>query len=167
MYVYTIGAHQRITKAALPDSLVFSACEVLEILDVLSPFITLWGPCGLKLAMHISSNDMQWEDFMRWCSPFSLFIHFNSGRNIRIKYAWNPSASEESKCPGNFCSSSQTTPCRHLLFSLFDENSRHSIGAECQRAGRDVFFSARAKSTFWVHTDHVTRCRDSFPARWH
>lgn len=40
MHVYTIAAHQRIAKAALPESPVFSACEVLEILDVFSPFIT-------------------------------------------------------------------------------------------------------------------------------
>lgn len=32
--VYTIPAHQRITKAALPEPSVFVACEVLEILDV-------------------------------------------------------------------------------------------------------------------------------------
>lgn len=75
MHVYTIATHQRITKAALPDSPVFSACEVLEILDVFSPFITPRGPRGLKIAMHISSNDMQREGFMGWRSPFSLLLY--------------------------------------------------------------------------------------------
>lgn len=40
MHVYTVSAHQRLTKAALPEPLVFVACEVPEILDVFSPFIT-------------------------------------------------------------------------------------------------------------------------------
>lgn len=31
--VYTIPAHQRITKAAPPEPPVFVACEVLELLD--------------------------------------------------------------------------------------------------------------------------------------
>lgn len=86
MHVYTMAAHQRITKAALPESPVFSACEVLEILDVISPFIAPSGPCGLKIAMHISWNDMQREGFMGCCSGVSarscMFSHFNSGRNI-------------------------------------------------------------------------------------
>lgn len=75
MHVYTIAAHQRIAKAVLPDSPVFSACEVLEILDVFSPFITPRGPRGLKIAMHISSNDMQGVDFMGWRTPFSLLLY--------------------------------------------------------------------------------------------
>lgn len=60
--VYTIPAHQLITKAALPEPPVFVACEVLEILDVFCfflPFITPLGPDDLKMATRISWNDMQ------------------------------------------------------------------------------------------------------------
>lgn len=54
MHVYTIPAHQRITKAALSEPPVFVACEVLEILNVFSPFITPLGPYDLKMATRIS-----------------------------------------------------------------------------------------------------------------
>lgn len=70
MHVYTASAHQRLTKAALPEPLVFVACEVPEILDVFSPFITPRGPYDLKMATRISCNDIQREGFMEWCSQF-------------------------------------------------------------------------------------------------
>lgn len=71
-HVYTIPAHQCISKAALPEHPVFVACEVLEISDVFSPFITPLGLYDMKMASRISWNAIQWEGFMGWCSHFQF-----------------------------------------------------------------------------------------------
>lgn len=188
LHVYIISAHQRITKVVLhnlPSVYTVSKLGYTEKCFVFCWVFFIFIAC-LESGFNSGSTHQSVEPYMRNRSQVSkLFCVILKCSNeviliqCKVQYThtgeaiftWNkhqtPAAIRGIQAiPAAQFTTSYSTYA-FALFPPFGGNSSHDSSAECQRVGKAMFFSSWAEGAFGVQISHVTRCCDSFPARWH
>ena len=191
LHVYIISVHQRITKVVLhnlPSVYTVSKLGYTGTCFVFCCFgsFFLLFLRALKVALiaaaRISRRSRTWG-IDRRCQ--SSFVSYSKRSDVvvlircKVQYTRTEEAAlhetnteprRPSEASGQFPAAPLTTSYSTYAFALFPHfggNSSHDSNAECQRVGKAMFFSSWAEGAFGVQISHVTRCCDSFPARWH